>query len=278
MTEENAGPGVTVVGGNGEPRIAVVGSIHGDEPEGAKAIERLLADNLGYSRPVKYIVANPPALERNVRYIDADMNRVFPGDAESEDLERRLAARVCEETAGYTTLALHSTRSKPEPFALVSRCDPDVLGLASKLPVEHIVDESALSEGSYTNCGSVVSVECGCQGTDEAADAAERVVRAFLDVTGAVETGYEPNEGEPEYFEIGEAVPKEPGKEHELLVENFAEVREDETYARSGGEPVIADRSFYPILMSEDGYAEVLGYRGRKVASNLEDAIEYFGV
>jgi len=28
MTEEDAEPGVTVVGGDGEPRIAVVGSIH----------------------------------------------------------------------------------------------------------------------------------------------------------------------------------------------------------------------------------------------------------
>jgi predicted deacylase len=274
---EDAEPEITV-GGDGEPQVAVVGSIHGDEPEGAKAIERLLAEDVDYSKPVKYIVANPPALERGVRYIDADMNRIFPGDSESEDVERRLAARVCEETEGCTSLVLHSTRSHPEPFALVSQYDPEVFELASNLPVEKVVDESALSDGSFTRCGSVVSVECGLQGTEEAADAAEGVVRAFLDLTGAAETGYEPDEDEPEYFEIGEAVPKEPDKEYELLVENFAEVREDETYARSDGEPVIADRSFYPILMSEDGYAEVLGYRGSKVASNLDDAIEYFGV
>lgn len=273
----DAEPEITVRG-DGEPRIAVVGSIHGDEPEGAKAIERLLNDDLNYAKPVKYIVANPPALERGVRYIDADMNRVFPGDAESDDSERRLASRVCEETEATTALVLHSTRSYPEPFALVSRYDHDVLGLASKLPVDKVVDESALSDGSFTRCGSVVSVECGLQGTDEAADAADRIVRAFLDTTGAVETGYGPDEDEPEYFEIGEAVPKEPDKEYELLVENFAEVREDETYARSDGEDIIADRSFYPILMSEDGYAEVLGYRGRKVASNLDDALEHFGV
>jgi len=242
------------------------------------AIDRLLAEEVVYEKPVKYIIANPPALERNVRYIDADMNRVFPGDAESHDLERRLAARVCEETAGYTTLALHSTRSKPEPFALVSRCDRDVLTLASRLPVEHVVDESALSEGSFTNCGSVVSVECGCQGTDEAADTAESVVRAFLDVTGAVDTGYEPEVGsEPDYFAVEEAVPKDSKKSYRLLVDNFAEVREGDVYAEADDEPVVAERSFYPILMSEDGYADVLGYQGRKVASDLNGALEYFG-
>jgi len=66
--------------------------------------------------------------------------------------------------------------------------------------------------------------------------------------------------------------------DYELLVDNFEEVREGETYARLNGEPVVAECDFYPILMSEDGYVEVLGYRGTKVASNLEDALEHFGV
>ena len=276
---EDAEPEITV-GGDGEPQVAVVGSIHGDEPEGAKAIERLLAEDVDYSKPVKYIVANPPALERGVRYIDADMNRIFPGDGESDDIERRLAARVCEETKECTSLVLHSTRSYSEPFALVSQYDPEVFELASNLPVDKVVDESALSEGSFTRCGSVVSVECGLQGTEEAADAAERVVRAFLDLTGVAEMGYEPGDDarEPDYFAIGDPVPKESDMDYELLVENFVEVREGETYARSNGEPVVAERDFYPILMSEDGYADVLGYRGTKVASNLDDALEYFGV
>jgi hypothetical protein len=274
---EDAEPEITFRG-DGEPRIAVVGSIHGDEPEGAKAIERLLAENLDYSKPVKYIVANPPALERGVRYIDADMNRIFPGDAESDDLERRLAARVCEETKGCMSLVLHSTRSYPEPFALVSKYDTELFELASNLPVDKVVDESSLSDGSFTRCDSVVSVECGFQGTNEAADAAERVVRAFLDLTGAIETGYVSDEEEPDYFVIGEAVPKKPGMDYELLVDNFVEVCEGETYARSDGEAVVAERDFYPILMSEDGYAEALGYRGSKVASNLEEALEYFDV
>ena len=274
---EDAEPEV-YVRGDGEPEIAVVGSIHGDEPEGAKAIGRLLAEDLDYAEPVKYILANPLAFERGVRYIDADMNRVFPGDAESDDIERRLAARVCEETKGCVSLVLHSTRSYPEPFALVSQYDPDVFELASNLPVDKVVDESALSDGSFTRCGSVISVECGLQGTEEAADAAEGVVRAFLDLTGAVETGYVSDDDEPDYFVIEEAVPKEPGMDYELLVENFVEVSEGDTYARSDDEPVVAERDFYPILMSEDGYVEVLGYRGSKVASNLEDALAYFGV
>jgi len=272
---KEAEPEVTVVG-DGEPSVAVVGSIHGDEPSGARAIERVLSDPPEHRKAVKYVVANPPALEKGVRYTDADMNRVFPGDRDSDDTERRLAARVCEETSGYTTLALHSTRSQPEPFALLSRCDRELLALASRLPVAHVVDESQISEGSFTNCGSVVSVECGCQGTDAATDTAEMLVRAFLDAVGAADTGYEPD-AEPDYFAVRDPVPKNPDASYELLVDNFCRVEEGETYARSDGAGVVADRGFYPILMSSDGYEDVLGYRGERVAADLDGALEHFG-
>jgi hypothetical protein len=268
-------PQVKVVG-DGEPSVAVVGSIHGDEPSGAKAIERILSSPPDHQKAVKYVIANPPALERGVRYIDADMNRVFPGDKDSDDRERRLAARVCEETSGYTTLALHSTRSQPEPFALMSQCDRELLTLASRLPVAHVVDESEISEGSFTNCGSVVSVECGCQGTAPATDTAERVVCAFLDAVGAADTVYEPG-SDPDYFAVRDQVPKDPDATHELLVDNFCRVEEGEAYALSDGADIVADQPFYPILMSPDGYEEVLGYGGEKVAADLDGALEYFG-
>lgn len=268
-------PEITVVG-DGEPSVAVVGSIHGDEPSGARAIERILSDPPDHRKAVKYVVANPPALGRGVRYIDADMNRVFPGDRDSDDVERRLAARVCEETSGYTTLALHSTRSQPEPFALLSRCDRELLTLTSRLPVAHVVDESRISEGSFTNCGSVVSVECGCQGTAAATDTAERVVRSFLDAVGAADTGYETDAG-PDYFALRDPVSKDPDATYELLVDNFCRVEEGETYARADGADIVDDRPFYPILMSPDGYADILGYRGERVAADLDGALEYFG-
>jgi len=73
-------------------------------------------------------------------------------------------------------------------------------------------------------------------------------VCAFLDVTGATETGYEP-EGEPDHFAIGEEIPKDRGKTYQVLVDNFTKVEAGKAYAKAEGEPVLADESFYPILM-----------------------------
>jgi len=100
-------------------------------------------------------------------------------------------------------------------------------------------------------------------------------VCAFLDVTGATETGYEP-EGEPDHFAIGEEIPKDRGKTYQVLVDNFTKVEAGEAYAKSEREPVLADERFYPILMSEDGYVDALGYRGERVADDIEGALEYF--
>ena len=106
--------------GEGEPEIAIVGGIHGDEPCGVRAIERILDDRPAITRPVKLVVANEEALERDVRYIDADLNRTFDAEAPPDAHERQLADELSAEIRGTTTLSIHSTQSYREPFAIAS--------------------------------------------------------------------------------------------------------------------------------------------------------------
>ncbi|PSQ14095.1 succinylglutamate desuccinylase [Halobacteriales archaeon QS_8_69_73] len=156
------------VHGSGEPEVAVVGGIHGDEPSGVRAVERLRAADPPLERGVKLVVANPPAVAAGERYLETDLNRSFPGDPDGS-LEERLAAELCAETDGLPTLSLHATHSTPEPMALLEHGQPGVFELADSLPVPHVVDHSQVTEGSFTDCGTVVTVEAGCQGTDAAA-------------------------------------------------------------------------------------------------------------
>ena len=105
--------------GEGTPEIAVVGGIHGDEPCGVRAVERLLADDEEFERSVKLIIANEEALEVGERYVERDLNRAFPGDPDGDTHEGRLAHRLQQELTGCTTLAIHSTQSYAEPFAVI---------------------------------------------------------------------------------------------------------------------------------------------------------------
>src|SRR6056297_4367545 len=109
--------------GEGEPEVAVVGAIHGDEPCGADAVRRLLDSGLDVERPVRLIVANEAALDAGERYLDADLNRAFPGNPDAEAHEVRLAAELVDALEGCTTFAIHSTQSYAEPFAVIDSMD-----------------------------------------------------------------------------------------------------------------------------------------------------------
>ena len=255
-----AEPGVTVHG-SGEPEAAVVGGIHGDEPSGVRTVERLRAADPPLERGVKLVVADPPAVAAGERYLETDLNRSFPGDPDGS-LEERLAVELCAETDGLPTLSLHATRSMPEPMALVEHGQPGVFELADSLPVPHVVEHGQVTEGSFTDCGTVVTVESGRQGTDAAAEA-ERQTRAFLAVTGALPDEDVPD-ADPDYYLLEDTVEKPSGSEYELLAENLQRVPAGELFARTGDDDLVAHATFYPVLMSECGYEDIFGYRASR--------------
>ena len=115
--------------GEGEPELAVVGGIHGDEPCGSRGVEHFLKERPDLERPVAFIIANEEATAASRRYIDADLNRSFPGDPDGDAHESRLAHAVGETVGDCVTLALHSTQSYDRMFALVDEVAPPVAHL-----------------------------------------------------------------------------------------------------------------------------------------------------
>ncbi|QHS17877.1 M14 family metallopeptidase [Halopenitus persicus] len=257
--------------GDGRPEIAVVAAIHGDEPCGPRAVDRLLADEEEYERPVKLIVANEEALAAGERYLETDLNRVFPGDPDADTHEGRLAHRLTSELTGCTTLALHSTQSYAEPFAVIDTMDEVARGVAPHLPVEVVVQTDAFTEGRLIEHPHTIEVECGLQGTDEAADNAYWLVRAFLAATGAlsapgadgvVDAG---GRKDVDVFRLDDRIPKPPADEYEVFAHNFERVAAGERFAAADGESIVAEEPFYPVLLSAYGYEREFGYAAEYV-------------
>ncbi len=264
--------------GEGTPTVAVVAGIHGDEPGGVSAVERLIEASPPVERPVLFTVVNERALEASVRYVDTDLNRAFPGDPTQDAHESRLAHDLAERLEGCTVLSLHSTQSHPEPFMVVDQVDPLVERLAAQLPVESVVDTSDFIQGRLFAAVRTIEVECGLQGSDAAAAAALRLTLAYLramDVLApdvavelAEEFGVGPLDepartGTPVY-RLAEQIPKIPDENYEVLVDNFEHVEKGERFATGPAGDMIADESFYPVLLSADGYKSMLGYAGRR--------------
>jgi len=249
--------------GDGDPEVAVVGAIHGDEPCGAVAIDALLDADPEVQRPVKLIVANEEALEAGVRYVETDLNRAFPGSPDAETHEDRLAHDLLTEIRGCEILSLHSTRSYPAPFALVDELDGHARSICPYLSVEAVVETSQYSEGRLIAYPDVIELECGLQRSAVAAENAKSLVREFLVATGVLAGDGEPPRHHPlTVFRLDQRIPKATAESYEVFVENFERVAEGAAFASADGEPLYADRPFYPILLSAYGYENVFGYAG----------------
>lgn len=250
--------------GEGEPDLAVVGSIHGDEPCGAHAIETLLAEEPAVERPVKFIIANERALDRNVRYVETDMNRVFPGNPDAEAYETRLAYKLLEELRGCTTLSMHSTQSYSRPFAIVDEAGPLAETICPHLSIDVLVETADFVKNTLVGYVDVVEVECGLQGSDQAAENAVQLVREFLTAAGALpgsgSGSVEPEDRAIPVYQLQKLIPKQPADSYAVHVENFERVDEGSPYATIDDRELIAEEPFYPVLMSPYGYDSQLGY------------------
>ncbi len=251
--------------GDGEPALAVVGAIHGDEPCGAHAIEALLDAEPALKRPVKFVIANERALEQNKRYTETDLNRSFPGEADADAFETRLAHELLEELRGCTTLSMHSTQSYGQPFAIVEKADPLTEMICPYLPIDAVVETGPETfANALVGYVDVIEVECGLQGSPQAAENAVEIIYEFLAATGAIDDPIDPSGALP-VFQIGEAIPKQPADSYAVHAENFRRVNEGEAFATVDGQEVIANEPFYPVLMSEEGYSQQLGYTAEQI-------------
>lgn len=247
---------VEVVGGE-NPEYAVVACIHGKEVCGYEAIQRL-KDNYEFEKPLKIIIANEKARKQDVRYTEKDLNRCFPGGSESDVYEERLAAKILEEVEGLTVIDLHSTYSKPTPFAFIM--EEDSTELVESSGVEKAVVLSTMDNILISHTKGI-SIECGYTGDEEAAENAYSILVNFLAAEGIIDADFE--KSEPQLYEVYDEVY---GEDYLFTKKNFEKIEEGEVFAfrERDGDQIVAEEDFIPILMSDNGYPHKIGYKGRK--------------
>lgn len=253
--------------GEGPPELAIVGGIHGDEPCGVAAVERLMESPPLVDRPVALIVANELAIDRGERFVDTDLNRAFPGDPAGSH-EERLAARLESELEDCRVLALHSTQSHDEPFAVIDHLTDWTRSVCGRLPVDAVVETGSLVEGRLFASADVVEVECGRQWSQAAIDNAGDIARAFLAAEGALQRSMP--QRDPPIYRLRDRVPKRPATAYDIRVENFTRVGAGDVFATADGDPVRAGEAFYPVLTSAEGYDDVFGYAADHVGTLTE--------
>lgn len=254
-----------------EEVYAIVGGVHGDEPMTAEAIysikEILDGEKYDVSKELRLVIGNERALDKQVRYIDTDLNRAFPGDPDSDQYEDRLAYSMYNELKDMNSiLSMHSTRSAPPEFAISSNTSSkENLRTIACLPVEYAVNTSNLRGSTMdAQLENTVTVEAGHQGTDNVRKFGIKCSLEFMKSHDIIESE-DATYTEKNLIVAQEELPKSQG-EPIVYYQNFEEIEKGDVVAEDDKiQHIVEAENKTPVLMSERGYEDIFGLLGEYV-------------
>jgi len=230
-------------------KLAVVCCLHGNEPYGLEVVKRLPAS-------VQYFIGNENALEKNVRFIDVDLNRCFPGDPEGNYEERRAVYLVSKLKDFDYIIDLHSTSNECPIFGIVTRINKNKIFLAESLGLNKLVlMPRRVAKGKalidYVKCG--ISLEVGPHNRKENSEEILSAIRNLLN---------NPTQNkELEIFIAGNEIRKEGER---VIIQNFQEIKKGELIM-DGNKKQYADEDFIAILVNEAAYKNILCIKAKRM-------------
>lgn len=194
-------------------RLMVFGAIHGDEHCGPKAMERIMASiRSGTVRliagSVRFVpVCNPEAYARNVRYVEANLNRVFTRSSDPHTYEARCANELCAllDTEADVLLDVHST-SAPGPLSVfIDYPTPEIERFAESLGPNYVLLDwpavyasnphgfTSVCTSDYAHSIGIpsVTIECGQHDDPPTVDTAELAILRAMAYAGVTERPHE---------------------------------------------------------------------------------------
>lgn len=158
--------------------VLVIVATHGNEQFSIPVVKKL-AQEFTFD----WMIANPRAKRQNIRFIEKDLNRVGPGNWQSEYYEERRAVQVIRRAQKYDAIIdIHGTDADTGVFALVTNPDWKNIELAKSFDVANIV-----LWPNYTNRGPLtqfiensIEIECGNKNSPETAQELERILRCYF--------------------------------------------------------------------------------------------------
>lgn len=258
--------------GYGEPKISLIGGIHGDEPSGEQIITYLdenIAETDVQNGTLQLIIANEAALQQDKRYIESDINRSFsignPHNRE-EHLAQKLIFYLSD--SDYV-LALHSSQSAPPPFAMYSNINQEIKKIMNHLPIHYAVNTGQLGERETTldsKIANAVTVEVGKQHSQQAIETGKEIADQFIQIFDLIDKppyNTQPKQTEIQHI-IAERELRKEGSNPNVYYKNFQEIPKNAIIAEDSG---ITHRATTdnktPILLSETGYTNIFGLIGR---------------
>jgi succinylglutamate desuccinylase len=149
--------------------------LHGNEPTGFLALQRLLQKyhRQILPRPLSIFFGNTEAAHLNLRRLDGqpDFNRVWPGTALPESPERRVAEQIVEamrQRKMFASIDIHNNTGLNPHYACVNKLDNDFLQLGALFGrlLVHFTHPKGTQSAAFAKFCPAVTLECGRPGQE----------------------------------------------------------------------------------------------------------------
>ncbi len=276
------------------PTLIVLGGVHGNEPGGVQALERVAARMSEASLPVVgsfvAVAGNLGGLAQNRRFLNRDLNRAWTAGKvaalrsqelihdSAEDREQRELLEVFEDCLARARgpvvfVDLHSSSAEGPSFTCIADTVPN-RRLAMSLPVPMILGLEECIDGAtmefFSERGLVaVAVEGGQHNNPRTVDNLEAAVwlalvavglvpAAQVDVAGFRRTLRESARGLPPVLEVRHRHVVVPGLGFRMQpgYQSFQQVRKGELLALEGGQELRAGQDGVILLPLYQGQGE----------------------
>jgi succinylglutamate desuccinylase len=184
-----------VTGKQDGPISIILAGVHGDEKCGVKALQKIMPSLEIECGTVYWGYGNLPAIEKEVRFTEVNLNRMFielivkEADKTSYEYKRAQHLKPYLEKADVL-LDLHAS-SIPDGRAFAI-CESNAADIVKYLPVDLVVSgfddvEPGATDGYMNSIGKIgICLECGYLSNEKSDDIAEKSLLAFLKARGHI--------------------------------------------------------------------------------------------
>lgn len=157
-------------------------AIHGNEKNGVNALKNLEKKGFIFD----WILANKKGYEKNIRFVDTDLNRAFPGNDRSEKYEDKIAVKILKKAKQYKYLIdIHGADSPTGVFIILSNPTKKNIYFSGMFESENIVlwpNKAGAKTGAlngFVDCG--LEIECGPKENKDIERKLNKILENFLE-------------------------------------------------------------------------------------------------
>jgi hypothetical protein len=235
-------------------KILIIAATHGNEPVGVD-IMRYLRGTLGLDMArTNFIIGNPRAYAEKRRFLDADLNRAYPGDKRSGKYEDRRAAELYALAQGYKcVIDIHQMAYGRENLIIVPKRLVSDRDLINKVKINKIIlwpSTSGRKTGpmaQFISNGLELEIATGAQPYGSVVKNASNLIFDFIE---NIDQRTDRNRRPDQFLVYGK-----------LLTGELSESRDLEDLKKTR----INKETFYPLLVNQYLSEGIICYKTKKI-------------